>query len=329
MDPGETPPGRGKRGLILATLAVLLGLLMALHAKIPNRIGHLGSLAETFLPWFGLFIPVLLFAAVRRRSASAAVALILPAIIWTNLFGGQRGDKSHVDSDLILATHNVGAGNPDPVGTARALARSGADILAVQEITDEARPLYEKGLARAYPYHVVRGTVGLWSKLPLSETRPVDIEMDYGPLAATRPPATQMPWNRALRSTVTTPRGPLAVYVAHLGSVRFVPWEGFRTGGRDRGAEALGKAIAAEPNARMVLLGDLNGAIDDRAFNAITSQLRSAHEAAGGGFGFSWPARFPVTRIDHILVRGLKPTRSWVLPATGSDHRPVATGIDW
>ena len=70
----------------------------------------------------------------------------------------------------------------------------------------------------------------------------------------------------------------------------------------------------------MVLLGDLNGSMDDRAFDSITSQLRSAQDAAGDGFGFSWPAGFPVARIDQILVRGVKPMSSWVLPATGSDH---------
>ena len=47
------------------------------------------------------------------------------------------------------------------------------------------------------------------------------------------------------------------------------------------------------------------------------------------GFGFTWPAPFPVARIDQILVRGVEPDSSWVLPATGSDHLPVAAGISW
>jgi vancomycin resistance protein VanJ len=79
----------------------------------------------------------------------------------------------------------------------------------------------------------------------------------------------------------------------------------------------------------VVLLGDLNGTMDDRAFADITSQMRSVQDAAGDGFGFSWPANFPVARIDQILVRGVEPESSWVLPATGSDHRPVAAGISW
>ena len=76
-----------------------------------------------------------------------------------------------------------------------------------------------------------------------------------------------------------------------------------------------------------MLLGDMNGTLDDRSFADITSQLRSAQDVAGDGFGFTWPASFPVVRIDQILVRGVEPDSSWVLPANGSDHRPVEARI--
>nr|WP_247662052.1 endonuclease/exonuclease/phosphatase family protein [Micromonospora sp. U21] len=322
-------PGPWKRGRVLAALALLLGLFMLLHAKIPNRIGNLGSLVETFLPWFGLFIPVLLIGALWRRSAFTVAALLLPAVVWLNLFGGLLGDRSRPGGDLTVAGHNVAAGNPDPVGTARDLAASGADVLALVELTPQAVGRYENELAKAYPYHTVQGTVGLWSKLPLSDIQPIDIQMDAGPLAATRPVDIKMAYNRALRTTVATDQGPLAVYVAHLGSVRVNPRAGFWTDHRDRNAQALGKAIAAEQNERVVLLGDMNGTTDDRAFADITSQLRSAQVSAGDGFGFSWPAKFPLVRIDQILVRGVHPESSWLLPATGSDHLPVAAAISW
>ncbi len=202
-------------------------------------------------------------------------------------------------------------------------------MLALQEITTRAKPVYEKALAEAYPHHAVRGTVGLWSRLPLSDTEPVDIAQDVGPLGDAKPAEAKLADARALRTTVATDRGPLAVYVAHLGSVRVHPRTGFGTQSRDRNARALGEALAAEPNERVVLLGDLNGTVDDRALDGITSRMDSAQEEAGDGFGFSWPARFPVARIDQVLVRGVEPVGSWVLPATGSDHLPVAAGIDW
>ncbi|WP_461062304.1 endonuclease/exonuclease/phosphatase family protein [Streptomyces pseudoechinosporeus] len=322
-------PGPWKRGPVLAALALLLGLLMLLHAEIPNRIGGLGSLVETFLPWFGLFIPVLFAGALWRRSASAVAALLLPVMVWLHLFGGLLSDKSHPGGDLTVASHNVGADNPDPADTARDLAASGADVLALQEMTEQARGTYEKELAKAYPYHTVQGTVGLWSRLPLSDTKAVDIKQDVGPLGDTKPAEVKMAYNRALRTTVATDQGPLAVYVAHLGSVRVNPRAGFWTDSRDRNAQALGEALAAEQNERVVLLGDLNGTMDDRAFAGITSQLHSAQDAAGDGFGFSWPAKFPVARIDQILVKGVEPVTSWTLPETGSDHLPVAAGISW
>ncbi|WP_121748035.1 endonuclease/exonuclease/phosphatase family protein [Streptomyces sp. E2N166] len=322
-------PGPWKRGPVIAALALFLGLFMLLHPKIPNRTGGLGSLAETFLPWFGVFVPVLLAGALWRRSACAVVALLLPVTVWLNLYGGLLGDKSHPGGDLTVVSHNVGADNPDPAGTARDLAAAGADVLALEEITPQARGTYERELAKAYPYHAVRGTVGLWSRLPLSGTRPVDIEQDVGPLGDAKPVEARMADHRALRTTVATDQGPLAVYVAHLGSVRVHPRTGFWTDSRDRNARALGTALAAERNERVVLLGDLNGTMDDRAFDGITSRLHSVQDVAGDGFGFTWPAKFPVVRIDHVLVRGVEPESSWLLPATGSDHRPVAAGISW
>jgi vancomycin resistance protein VanJ len=321
--------GPWERGLALAALALLLGLLMLLHAEIPNRgAGNLGSLTETFLPWLGLFIPVLFAGALLRRSASAVAVLLLPAMVWLHLFGGMLSDKSRPGGFLTVASENVNADNPDPVGTARDLAATGADVLALVELTPQATGTYESELAKAYPYHALLGTVGLWSKLPLSDTRPIDV-MDYGPLADTRPAGSEMDGGRALRATVATDHGPLTVYVAHLGSVRVSPRAGFWTASRDIGVQALGKAIAADPGKRVVLLGDLNGTMGDRAFAVITAQLRSAQDVAGSGFGFTWPASFPVLRIDQILVRGVQPDSSWVRPANGSDHRPVEARIGW
>jgi vancomycin resistance protein VanJ len=321
-------PGPWKRGPVLAALALLLAAVMLRHAQIPNWGWNLGSLAETFLPWLGLLIPVLLAGAVRRRSASALVALVLPAVVWLNLFGGVLSDKSGPGGFLTVVSENVDSGNPDPAGTARDLAASGADVLALEELTPQAAGSYEKALAKAYPYYTLAGTVGLWSKLPLSDTRPIDI-IDYGPLADTKPADQKLASNRALRTTVATDHGPLTVYVAHLGSVRVNPKAGFWTASRDIGVQALGQAIAADPSERVLLLGDLNGTIDDRAFSDITAQLQSAQDVAGDGFGFTWPASFPVLRIDQIMVRGVQPDSSWVLPANGSDHRPVEARISW
>jgi vancomycin resistance protein VanJ len=134
-------------------------------------------------------------------------------------------------------------------------------------------------------------------------------------------------WTRAMRATVTTPYGRIAVYVAHMPSVRVKLAAGFTARQRDTSADALGEAIADERLSKVILLGDLNGTMNDRALNAVTSQMRSTQGAAGSGFGFSWPASFPMARIDQIMVRGVDPVSSWTLPRTGSDHLPVAARV--
>ncbi|MYT78637.1 vancomycin resistance protein VanJ [Streptomyces sp. MnatMP-M77] len=305
--------GLWRRGIVLALCSVLLTLLMVIHAQIPNRLGNLGSLVETFLPWVAIFIPVLLLLGLLRRSATAVIALLLPIVVWLNVFGGLLTDKSGGGGDLTVATHNVNAGNPDPDGTAQQVAGSGADVVALQELPGRQVSTYEKSLADRYPYHSVQGTVGLWSKYPLADTKPVDIKMG---------------WTRAMRSTVETPQGEVAVYVAHLPSVRVKLHAGFTANQRDASADALGEAIADERVERVVLLGDLNGTMNDRSLNAVTAQMRSTQGAAGDGFGFSWPASFPMARIDQIMVKGVEPLASWTLAATDSDHLPIAARVE-
>ncbi|MEU6299716.1 endonuclease/exonuclease/phosphatase family protein [Streptomyces erythrochromogenes] len=305
-------PGIWRRGLVLAAIAVLLSLVMIFHADLPNDVGNLGSLTETFLPWLGLAVPLLVAGAVFRRSATALIAVLLPAVVWLNLFGGLVFDKSGTGGDLVVATHNVDADNPDPRGTAESVARSGADVLALTELKGSVVPVYEKALASTYKYHSVEGTVGLWSKYPLSGSAPVDIRMG---------------WTRAMRATVATPQGEVAAFVAHLPSVRVKLNAGFTANQRDDSADALGTALAAEPLKKVLLLGDLNGTMNDRALSEVTSQMRSTQGAAGDGFGFSWPAQFPMARIDQIMVRGIRPEASWTLPRTGSDHLPVAARV--
>ncbi|MFB7981093.1 endonuclease/exonuclease/phosphatase family protein [Streptomyces vinaceus] len=320
--PGRRRPRRPERwswrgrGYVLAGLAVLLGCLLAFHGAVPGALpGRPGSLLETFLPWLGLAVPLLAALAVLRRSAVAGLAALLPAAAWLGLFGGHLLPGAEPAPGLLAVQHNVGDENPDPAGTARALAATGADLLALEELTPAALPAYAEVLAPRYPYHAVAGTVGLWSKHPLADVRPVDI----------RPAGVGEGWNRGLRATARTPRGEVAVYVAHLPSVRLGPAHGFGSLRRDESAVLLGAAIAAEPANPLILLGDLNSTVDDRGLAPVTSRM----EPPSRDFAFSWPASLPLARIDQVLTRSASVTRIRSLPATGSDHLPVAAHITW
>ncbi|WP_245687362.1 endonuclease/exonuclease/phosphatase family protein [Streptacidiphilus griseoplanus] len=297
--------------MLTAGLSALLALLLLGHRWIPNAPGHLGSLVDTLLPWTGLAIPALWATALLRRSPTATVAVLLPTVVWAALFGGTLVPRSSPGGHLTVVTHNVNQANPDPLGTARSLIAARADMVALEELSPATAPTYERALAAAYPYHFYQGTVGLWSTSPLRDAHAVPI----------------MPWTRAVRATVETPEGPLAVYVVHLPSVRVTP-AGFTTGARDAALDRLTAALRAERARSVVVMGDFNGSTDDRALRPLTSRMSSAQSTAGRGFGFSWPARFPVTRIDQIFVQGVRTTSAWTLPATASDHLPVAARLD-
>nr|WP_308298762.1 endonuclease/exonuclease/phosphatase family protein [Streptomyces sp. GESEQ-35] len=289
--------------------SVLVAGVLTFHAVVPNRVGRLGSLLETFLPWLGLAVPVLAGVALVRRSPIVLTTVLPPLAAWLALFGGLLLPRSDGAYDLTAVQHNVSDTNPDPAGTARTLLGADADLIALEEVTpSHAR---EFTAALDYPHHAVMGTVGLWSRYPLTGVRAVDI----------RPTGVGTDWNRGLRATAATPSGAVAVYVAHLPSVRLGP--GFGTARRDESAALLGRALDAERLPDVILLGDLNSTVDDRGLDPVRAHLSAPRE----GLAFSWPASFPLARIDQILARDATVTRIWTLPDTGSDHVPVAARI--
>lgn len=306
-------PSLRTRGRVLAGLAVLTAALLLLHRAIPNSPGRLGSLLETFLPWLGAAAAVLFCLALLRRSVPALLASLVPVAAWTYVFGGLLLPGAEAGGHgLLVVQHNVSDENPDPAGTARALARARPDLIALQELVPPALGVYERTLAAGYPYHAVRGTVGLWSRYPLRDVRALDI----------KPREITEPWNRGLRAVVRAPRGELAAYVAHLPSVRLRP-SGLASSARDESARLLGAAVAAEELTTVILLGDLNGTVEDRGLAPLTARLAEPRR----GFAFSYPAAFPLARIDHVLARSASVGRIRSLPATGSDHMPVAARV--
>jgi vancomycin resistance protein VanJ len=302
-----------RRGRVLAVAAVVTALLLVFHGVVPNGVGGLGSLLESFLPWLVLVVVPLLALALLRRSALALVALLLPVAAWTYLFGGLLLPPPEPGTDdLVVVQHNVSDENTDPAGTARALAGAGPDLIALEELVPPALGAYEKTLAPDYPYRVVRGTVGLWSKYPLADARPLGI----------KPRGITEEWERGLRAVADTPHGEIAVYVAHLPSVR-VRASGFASSWRDESAGLLGEALSAEALDRVVLLGDLNGTVDDRALEPLTARFNVAER----GVALSYPAAFPLARIDQVMARSASVGHLRTLSATGSDHLPVVARV--
>jgi vancomycin resistance protein VanJ len=299
---------RSLRGLGIAAAAVLIGAGVGFSSSIPSWDG-VGAAWTSFLPWTLVLLVLLGAAAVIRQAWWGISAVLVATMVWSGVFVPQLIPSSAAAGtpDLMVATQNIGAANTDPVAAARALAASGAGIIAVQEIVGSDGTATSV-LDAQYDNHALVNTVGLWSYWPMDTPQPLELGLS---------------WARALRVVVHHPEGDIAVYAVHLPSVR--PGD---TAARDDAVAELAALVAADPAARVLVLGDLNTATTDPVLDTLTAQVTDSRETVKGGFGFTWPADFPLTRPDHVLGRGVTAVSDTVLPAVGSDHRAVLVGLN-
>ncbi|GAB3808437.1 endonuclease/exonuclease/phosphatase family protein [Micromonospora zhanjiangensis] len=307
-DEGAVRVPRRRRGILITVIAVLLALVIIGHRLVPNVRG-MGSLLDTVTPFLGLGIPLLALAAALRRAWPALAAAIVPTVAWVALFGPAWLPGGGGPAQVRVVSQNLLADNAEPQATVDAVVDAGADLVALQEVSDGDRDTVAEHLGHRYPYQVTESTVGLWSRFPIRDAAGVD---------------TGLGWTRALRAVVGTPNGDLTVYVVHLGSAR-----AGETAVRDRTVRALAGQLRRDTAQRVIALGDFNTASTDRMITPLTDLLRDAQADAGTGPGFTWPSRLPLIRPDHVFYRGLTATSAGVLRTPASDHRAVTAGFRW
>lgn len=307
--PARPPASRRRslRGLGISIAAVVVAIGIGAAAFLPSWDG-VGVAWTSLLPWTAVLLVLLAATALIRRAWWGLSAVIIAAMVWSGVFVPQMipANLAAGTADLTVATQNIGAANTDPQATARALVATGAGIVSMQEIAGSA------GAATAvldgeYLDTAMVGTVGVWSQWEMDDPQPLELGLG---------------WPRALRTVVHHPDGDIAVYAVHLPSVR--PGH---TDDRDAGIEQLAALVAADPAGRVLVVGDLNTATTDPMLDTLTASMADSRETVKGGFGFTWPAAFPVTRPDHVLTRGLTAVSDSVLDAGGSDHRAVLVGL--
>jgi vancomycin resistance protein VanJ len=293
--------------VVVGILALAVLLVLVAHPLIPN-VGGWASLIETFLPWSAVIIGALVIAALVRRSWFSALSVAAAVAAWLILFLPLA--LPHPASGaptMTIVSENIDAGNHDPLATVQSIEARHPTVIALQELDEDSRPIVEKALAADYPHSYVVGTVGVWSTLPLSNAEPLSLGLS---------------WKRALSVDVAAPEGAVRLYAVHMASVRIGEYAQ-----RDEMLDALKSTIAADTSPRLVVVGDFNSASTDRSFSQLDG-VADESPTTSGGFGFTWPAGFPVARLDHALVRGMTTETSTVLPANGSDHRGIAVGLN-
>ncbi|MET0853671.1 MAG: endonuclease/exonuclease/phosphatase family protein [Microterricola sp.] len=305
----RTAPGARIAARLIAVAAVLLAVAFLAHPLIP---GAVGTAIATALPWLVLLVPVLVIAALLTRRRRAWLVAGLPLLAWLVVIGplllplSAPASADIQPGTLTVASQNVQAGSGTAAASAVTLADAGADVIALEELDGAAREAAAEALSDSHPYSYAVGTVGLWSRYPIVNEQPLDLDLG---------------WNRALAADLETPSGLVSVYVVHAASLR----PGAQSD-RDGMLTELAAIVERDENERVLVMGDFNATSTDPALRALQQSVSEPNQTTAS-LGFTWPSAMPMARIDHIFQHGLEAVDSSVVEAGESDHLAVVTAF--
>ncbi|AJA10075.1 hypothetical protein SKP52_15995 [Sphingopyxis fribergensis] len=263
----------------------------------------------SFLPLFGGAVLLGLLFARRSLRSTAVVALLglTPVAIGVmpeltrEIPAAQEGA-----TPVRLLTHNVWTRNADPAETAQAIIDAKPDVVMLQEVDGDFRPMLA-ALNQHFAYATkcpANCDLAIFSRWPIADSDYFlkDAKgQKFGPA---------MLWAR-----IVGPGGqPFTVVTLHYP----------RPTSRDQAVRRrdVARALTRIERGPLIVAGDMNltpwaAAMreQDRALAPLTRMTRALP---------SWPRAFPVLPIDQLYAGpdwGLVSARR--LPATGSDHVPI------
>jgi vancomycin resistance protein VanJ len=333
---GDRPnPGRAfrkARWLDTASIALLLVVLLDYVLIIFVAEDSWFTMFLTYvpqLPWMilsGMMLGICLFARRLRAAGFALAAGLISAHLDAPALNiaGASGDSP---AAVRILTYNLQRGVGDARELLQTLRKAGPDVAALQECATLGEDSQAIGPLRelerdGYLVHRERG-LALAAKWRARRVWK---------------PEFQVPTHAwALFAELERPDGRTFVVASvHLNPVQ---WDRFffadlgslpdhlRSAGRirDRQIEALLNEVRMLPKEVPVFLcGDFNGPPRGKHFGRLNEVMASAFGAAGMGFGWTIPRGLPVLRLDYIWCRpGTGVRHAEVLPAKGSDHRPL------
>jgi len=256
-------------------------------------------------------------ALLLRRTGTAAAAALAGAVLTAAV--GPRAvpyrQPPAAGPVLRVLTANLLAGRAEAEVVAELVRRKHADVLFVQELTDEAAArLQQAGLAELLPYRatqpVARGTGGssIYARYPL-RGGPPDVTVSAARCTA----------------RLDLPSGQCVQLVCIHAAPPRPPWSPAATA---RWRSQL-SALPAPGDGPCILAGDFNATLDHAQFRRLLSRgYVDAANQAGNGLSLTWgprPARrLALLAIDHVLIDRrcavLATSAHWL---AGSDHRAL------
>lgn len=255
----------------------------------------------------------LLFAAARSR-AGCAVALVLTVVLAGIQIPNFLADGPDASGpEITVLSVNAAHGDADAQAIVDQVRSSGADILAVQELTgEEEASLTAAGIDALLPHKftaalpVADGT-GLWSSTPLSGGTTLP-DFGFVPVQATTVvDGVELTVVSFHSMAPATPR-------------RTVQWAADLTRIR---------TVMETYKGTVVVAGDFNATSDHRQFRQIAGDgFTDAADVAGAGLYRTFPADRPLARLDHIVVSDtVDASEVGPVPIPGSDHLAVTARL--
>ncbi|GAB3236141.1 hypothetical protein GCM10027535_46980 [Mycolicibacterium hippocampi] len=300
-------------GLLL--LAVALASFGARYLPIS---GHPTLIVAAVAPYLVLAAPVaVLLLGLGRRWLLTVVALAVTAGlvgVYLPRFQSSAVAETSAAVQVRVLTANLGMGQADPPALV-ALARDTADIVAVQEMTQEAADgLSAAGMDAVFPHRVVlperrASGIGIWSRHPIVNSGRID---GY---------ALPMLGARIRIPGVVVDTTVLSVHLAAPWPQPIEQWlqdiaqlpDTLREVGQAAGAGAV------------IVAGDFNATTDMAPFRRLLAQgYADGGARAGAGLARTYPADArwpPLLGIDHILVKNAAAVSATTVVVAGSDHR--------
>jgi endonuclease/exonuclease/phosphatase (EEP) superfamily protein YafD len=300
-------------------VAVMAGFAALRLLGLTDRYARLFA-AATLTLWVLLpaYAVVVLAAVLRAKALLAAAVVLIGLHVWwvgPDVRWWPRADTATPTAEpFVVASANIYVQNRSDEEATATLAEIDADVLAVVELTPQARSVLDgEGLVDRYPHHIEdpqRGGFGsaIYSKFPILDSEVLDLQG-----------ATMS------RASIDAPGGPVTVVAVHT----LQPLNGL---GPIRGQLELLGDVAERSGEPVIFAGDFNATRQHAAFRGLLERgLHDAHLERGRGLATSWPVNRrvpPFALIDHIVMSPELATLDVrELDVPGSDHRAVVATL--
>lgn len=269
---------------------------------------------------------LLLLLLCRRKLLSIVAAAVLIATLAIQTpwyyFGHPADMGQHIDVRLLSS--NLRKGQADPAFFVP-LARDGADVITVSELTPEAVLRFQQaGIDESFGYSMLNPApgaegIGIWSRFPLTAISP-----------------SGHPSSTIVAARVQIPGVRIAPVIASVHIISPVASDthafGYWRDGIASTKAALQEFADAAEAGAVIIGGDFNSTPEMVQFRDLqTDGYQDAVHQTGAGFAPTFPSNRripPLITIDHVLTRGAAASTIHTVKVPGSDHRSLLATIE-